>query len=210
MPSSLGVAFECYLLTLPPDYAQRLNVSIDSIVAQCLGAVRSAIGTLTSGDSTTITLEGFEELRFRITHVPEKSPDTPTANFGGVNPILYTQRESFKFTDLVLNCLGQLRPDLPNVLTIRLHSTTHEPEELPMVAIANIERSAKEGDEHFFQKKGFKNIADYEQQVQHLSAVVVLPHWIKTGDDLPRNLVWCNPAAIKPLHQAVVEYLGTM
>ncbi len=210
VPSSLGVSFECYSLALSPGYAQRLNASIDSIRSQCLEALQSAIGKLTSGDSTTIAIKGFEELQFRITHVPEKSPDTPTANFGGVNPILYTQRESFKFTDIFLNSLGQLRPDLPNVLTIRLHSTTHEPEELPMVAIPNIERSAKEGDEHFFREKGFKDIADYKQQVQYLSAVVVLAYWIKAGDDVPRNQVWCNPTATKPLHEAVVEYLRTL
>ena len=209
VPSSLGVSFDCYSLNLPPDYAQRLNASIDSIISQCLEAVRSAIGTLTPGDSTTITIKGFEELQLCITHVPEKSPDTPTANFTARAPVLYTQRESFKFTDLVLNSLGQLRPDLPNLLTIRLHSTTHELEELPM-AIAEIERLAEEEDEHFFQKKGFKDIADYKQQVRYLSAVVVLPYWIKAGDDLPRNLVWCNPAATRPLHEAVVEYLRTM
>lgn len=210
VPSSLGVSFKFRSLNLPRDYASRLDSSIDSIISLCLEALRSATGKLTSGDSITIAIKGFEELQLCITHVPEKSPDTPTANFGGVFSTLYTQRESFKFTDLVLNSLGQLRPDLPNVLTIRSHSTTHEPEELPMVAIANIERSAKGGNDLFFQKKGFKDIADYKQQVQHLSAVVVLPYWIKTGDDLLHNEVWCNPAATKPLHEAVVEYLRTM
>lgn len=210
VPSSLGVAFTGCSSNLPRDYVSRLDSSIDSVISQCLEALRSAIGKLTSGDSTTIAIKGFEELQFRITHVPEKSPDSPTANFGGKFSTLYTQHESFKFTDLVLNSLGQLRPDLPNVLTILSHSTTHEPEELSKVAIPNIERSAKEGDDLFFQKKGFKDVADYKQQVQHLSAVVVFPYWIKAGDDSPRNLVWCNPAATRSLHEAVVEYLRTM
>jgi hypothetical protein len=169
--------------------------------------LRSAIGKLTPGDSMTVATKGFEELQLCLKQVPEKSPDTPTAYFGRDSSTLYTQKESFKFTDLVLDSLGQLRSELPNVIAIRLHSPTHEPEELRMVAIPNIERSAKEGDESFFQKKGFASIADYEQQVQHLSAVVVLPYWL--GDGVS-NEVWCNPAATKPLPEAVVESLRTM
>jgi hypothetical protein len=136
VPSPLGMSFKFRSSNLARDDASRLNSSIDPIISQCLEALRSAIGKLTSGDSMIMAIKGFEELQLCITHVPEKSPDTPTAFFGGDFSTLYTQKESFKFTDLVLNSLGQLRPELPNVIAIRLHSTTHEPEELRMVTIA--------------------------------------------------------------------------
>ncbi len=209
VPSSLGFSIDCNLLVGSPEYARRLHSSTDSIIVQCMEALKGCKATLSHGETRAFPIAPFEELQIRFTHVLGKPPDSPTADFGGVSPIFYTQRESFKFTDLMLGCLRQLRPSLPNVLLIRCHSITHEPEELEM-AKDEICRLGAEEDVQFFQKKGFTTVEDFHTQFKLLTAAVVVSDSVKIPNTHGRNLVWENPSPALRLNAAQIEYLQAM
>ena len=205
VPSQLGISLECYSLDIGPEYAKAIDGSIDVIVAECLARLKHCKDHLAYGESQKFSITGFQELQIQITHVPQKSADSPTANFGGVYPILYTQKEAFKFTDLLLGHLHQFTADFPNVLIIQSHSTTHHAEDLPMAA-CEIHQHVADGNERFFQHKKFSNIQDFQDRFTLLSAAIVI-----TGTDIhPRNLVWVNPAAAKPFDDTLLKYFAEM
>ncbi len=209
VPSQLGISIECYAFDVGPDYAKAIDDSIDDIVAECLARLEHCKSNLAFGESQKFSITGFSKLQIRFTHVPQKSPDAPTANFGGVIPIPYTQKEPFKFTDLLLGHLHQFTVDVPNVLIIRSHSTTHHAEELPMAA-CEIHQHVADGNDTFFQRKKFTDIQDFQDKFSLLSTAVVITGTIKATDIRPRNLVWVNPAAAKPFDETLLEYFAEM
>jgi len=209
IPSQLGISLECYSLDVGPEHAHELDQNIDNVIDECLAVLHRCKNNLTPGESQKFSVTGFPELQLQVTHVPDKSPDSPTANFGGVYPILYTQKEPFKFTDLLLGHLHQFTSDLPNVLIIRSHSTTHHAEELPMAA-CEIHQHVTDGNENFFQRKNFTGIPDFQDKCTLLSAAVVITGTIKASDLRPRNLVWLNPDAANRLDASILEYFVDM
>lgn len=206
IPSAMGVQFSCFV-DAGPEFAFTVEQHLDSLVRECDALIRDC--SLSDGKSQSYCFEAVPELRITISHVPEKAADTPTANFGGVTPILFTQNESFKFTDLVLGCFRQFTSNFGNVLIVHCHSTTHWAKELPM-AICEIDRLAQEGDEEFFRKKKLEGIADYLKKLTLLSAVVVVTGRGRVPAVNPQNLVWLNPKSAKPLDKVTTDALQQM
>jgi len=209
VPSQLGISLKCYSLDVGPEYARALDASIDDIVVECLVNLEHCKQVLSFGKSQEFPITGFQELQLRITHVPQKSADSPTANLGSAYPILYTQKESFKFTDLLLGHLHQYTADLANVLVIRSHSTTHDAEELPM-AVAEIDRHVANGNDAFFQRKKFADVRDFRDKFALLSTAVVVTDAKKSSDLQARNPVWANPRAARQLDRTFLEYFAEM
>ena len=197
--SPLGVSIEAISLDTNTDLADHLDAALARIRHHIRNRVVYWASVLPSGQSVAEWLPGFErELQVVFVHVHGKNPSSPTANFGSSDPVFYTQRESFKFSDHVCNALGQLRGGMANVLAVLCHSTTHEPEEAE-AALHEMEKRAASGDDEFFKGKKLLGAQDYIVQLRNLSAVVVCSKWISVSRDRPQNCVWPNPKAACPL-----------
>lgn len=209
IPSQLGISLECFSLDTGPEHFRSVCLQIDSIVAQCVAKVVECKAQLSDGKSRTYRLNGVRELNLRVQHLPEKSPDTPTANLGGSNPIPYTQKEDFKFTDLLIGHLGQFNVDAPNVLVVECQSATHEASDL-LKATWEIQNQVSNCNELFFQRKKFKNIDDFIELFRRLSATVFITDRNTLPSFQTRNTVWENPMASKRLEASILEYFRTM
>jgi hypothetical protein len=164
---------------------------------------------LSDGKSRTYSLSSVLDLELRVQHLPEKLSDTPTANLGGSNPIPYTQKEDFKFTDLLIGHLRQFTVDVPNVLVIKCESTTHESSDL-LKATLEIQNQVSDCNERFFQHKKFKDIDDFREQFRRLTATVFITGRITRPSFQPRNTVWENPNAAKRFEASTLEHFVTM
>src|SRR5207249_4238028 len=117
--------------------------------------------------------------------------------------IPYTQRESFKFSDLITGCLGQLRHGTANVLAVAIHSSTHDAYDLKD-ALTGLRKAAAAGNDEYFREKGFEGAMDFLGEVRKLSAVVVKSIWIPIGGREVRNFVWPNSHAEVQLEEGVI------
>lgn len=106
--------------------------------------------------------------------------------------IPYTQKESFKFTDIILDKLKQLRPDMPNIIFIRSNSLTHEAREVDE-AFKAIRQRYMSNDIQFFKRKGYMTLNEFSSYMTRLSAIVARDDSIPIpgigSEILPRNLV---------------------
>jgi hypothetical protein len=210
VPSSLGVSFDFRSLDAPVELAARLRDATNSVIEQCIQAVRECESSLAVDQDSTFPIRGFEEgIQLTVSKVPGKPVSSPTAYFGGIWPVPYTQRESFKLSDLLLSCLGQLLPGMANVLAVRIHSSTHELQDLPE-AIFALRARARSRDNDYFQAKGFEHAEDFLIQAEALSAVMVKSSWTPIPSRPSRNYVWCNRSAEVPLKNSVLAHLKAM
>lgn len=76
------------------------------------------------------------------------------------------------------------------------------------MAVAEIELQVAIGDEEFFQRKGFNDIAHFREQCGRLSAAVVIADKVSTSK--PCHFVWSNKFASFPLSPVMAEYLSRM
>jgi hypothetical protein len=210
IPSSLGMSI-CIFSDSPIDLGRRLRAATSAAVAQCQQAIHDFENSLPPEEERVVPIDGFEEeeVSIRIIKVRRKDSTLPTANFGGVSPVAYTQKESHKFGDHVLGCLGQLRPGTANVLAVKIDSTPHDPEDL-IQALHQLAQQVVAGQDEFFRHKGFAGSEDFSNRLMVLSAVVVKSIWSSDGGLIPRNVVWRNPRAAVSLEDGVVEHLRSM
>lgn len=120
--------------------------------------------------------------------------------------IPYTQKEWRKFSDHLLGCLEQLRPNSANILAIVIHSSTHEPIEMGE-ALYHLREA--DGADSYLKSKGFSGREEFLQQMRTLSAVVVLSIWKPIRRE-PRNYVWENDDSECRLPSSCVEHLRMM
>jgi hypothetical protein len=212
VPSGAGVWVE---ITGDDDSAlelvERLEQATPTVVARCVEIVRAVAPHLADDEKFTIPIDEFEEHELRITidRLPAKPADAPTVYLGGSTRVPYTQRESFKFTDLICGCLGQLRNGMPNVLAVRVQSCTHDVWDLRGAISAMAER-VRSTDDEFFRRKGFADTMAFQEQMLTLSAIVVVNDWEAVQPAERRNYVWRNAAAAVPLPAEVVTHFEMM
>jgi hypothetical protein len=191
IPAQLGISIDCYAMHADPTSARHLHDVIDEVVHQACTAVKELNGKLKDGLTETITLDGFPEFQLRITHVPEKDPNSPTANFGGVSPLLYSQKESRKYADRIFDAIKQFREGVPNVLVLWSDSITHEPDELTF-AIQEIEQSMRDGEQAIFTKRSYKDAADFGKQFRLMTAAVAVSQQPRVPGMSSANAVWLH------------------
>ncbi len=185
IPSSLAVSIINFDCDTGPEYARILNDKKDRIIDDCVSAVENAAKTLRAGNSSRVTISDSGGLQIEFHHLANKDPSLPTSYFGGVHPVPYKQRESFKFTDQLCDCLRQLRSDSANVLVLRLSSDTHEPGDL-FEALDGMQNRVARSDDAFFQNKKFQGVDDFLNQFVKLSAAYVIPHTYS------ETILWMN------------------
>ncbi len=153
----------------------------------------------------------LEVKRVRETQTMLKSQQAALDAGLGVWPLTYTQRESFKFSDLITGCLGQLRHGTANVLAVAIHSSTHDAYDLKD-ALNELRRAAAAGKNEYFREKGFEGARDFLSEVRTLSAVVVKSIWIPIpiGGKEVRNFVWSNSHAEVQLEEGVIDHIRSM
>lgn len=189
----------------------RLASAMPKIKRYVVSQVVHYASVLSSGQKAVDKLPGFErELQVEFRYVPGKDPLTPTKHdFGIIEPLLFTQRESFKFSDIVCNALGQLQAGMANVLAVMCDSSTHEPEEV-RDALREMQERSDSGDDEFFQGKKLSGAKDYKGQLRKLSAVVVFSRWFSVTEKRPPNYVRHNPQATCLLSQELLTTLAVM
>jgi len=210
VPSRLGFCIDILHDDSPLELISRLRGATTAVVAQCVEAIRKSKDTLAPDQDVSLPIAGFEaEVRLTLTNLPGKDTNSPTAYLGEVLPVAYSQRESFKFSDVLFACLGQLRPGMANVLGVRITSSTHDPSDLPS-ALLEIGKLVQARDDGFFRKKAFDSAADFAGKIKALSAVVVKTDWHSIHGEQSRNYVWLNSVATVLLSADVADHLRSM
>ncbi|MFC2171387.1 hypothetical protein ACFLU6_01995 [Acidobacteriota bacterium] len=208
IPSNLGFFVDSVGLDMALDLGKRLDSDLSSVVGQCAALVRRCMSKLDDEEKATFPVEGFEdELSITILKMSQKPRTSPTSYLGGGSPLPYTQRESFKFTDLMTSSLGQLVPNEINLLIMRSHSSTHEPEEIPG-AIYELKKNAAQKDNDYFRKKGLEGADDFLKRLSHLSAIVFVGKWTRIGVPGRKNYVWRNPTPTADLPLDLEAFLA--
>jgi hypothetical protein len=209
IPSSLGISV-CILTEDPISLGKHLRKALPAAMAQCREAIPELERRLQPEEERTIRVPGLEqEVSLKFVKVRAKAPTSPTANFGGIFPVAYTQKEFQKFGDVVAGALGQLRPGAANVLAVKIDSTPHAAEHL-VEGLNELWQQARAGKDEFFRRKGLAGAADFFNKLAALSAVVVKSRWTRDGGLVPQNLVWICPRAAVEIEDSVLEDLRAM
>jgi len=206
IPSELGVSIECDAIGVAPTFGSRLRDVLDVVVRHSCAAVNGLKEKLKDGATEVITFDAFPDLRLRVAHIPGKDPNSPTAKFGGVSPLLYTQKGSRKYADRILDAVGQLRDGVPNVLALWSDSITHEADELRF-AVQEIEQSIRDNEDGIFVKRGFKDTSDFAERFRLMTAVVAVSQEHPVASPLGSNVMWLHPHPETPLCSSVVKWL---
>jgi hypothetical protein len=206
IPSQLGVLIECDAIGVDPAFVGRLRDDLDVVILHACAGVNALNGKLKDGATETITFDAFPGLRLLVAHIPEKDPDSPTANIGGVSPLLYTQKEPRKYADRILDAVKQLRKGIPNVLFLWSDSITHEAEDLNF-AVQEIEQSIRDNEDVVFAKRGFKDTADFAERLRLMTAVVAISQESRGAGVARDNVVWLHPRPETPLCGSVIGWL---
>jgi hypothetical protein len=140
-----------------------------------------------------------------------REPDSLTKRYGNDRfEIPYTQRESFKFTDRILEALPQLHPQYPNVVFFQISSSTHEPDDA-FEALAHVVAHFRQGNDEFFTAKDFQSREHFLEQYRKLSAVLVRSRFTPVAGAEPinytRNRILINQDANLTIPEDVADVL---
>ncbi|HEU4327521.1 MAG TPA: hypothetical protein VFS21_30560 [Roseiflexaceae bacterium] len=103
------------------------------------------------------------------------------------------QPEAERLAEAVCGKLGQLLPQVANVLIVGVETGPLTPEDLAL-AIAALRRRAEQGDQRLLQRSAFRDTADFFKHFQRLSEVLVRGQ---------TPAAWVNPQARHPLPSRV-------
>lgn len=208
IPSSLGFSINVLDFDLDEDFVTSLENSVEQVINQ--------IQTLIIKEEAKIPydscfeyplLVGKDKIVITLSRPSGKKNLSRTSYNSGLDPIFFTNKESFKFGDTIFEKLGQCIPGMINILFISTNSSTHEPEDV-LESIASINHLIKRQDINFFKKKGFDSIDDFVNTSKLLSGIVSKTTWV--GLDNNFNLVWCNCNADRQIPQELNDYMKFM
>lgn len=200
VPSNLGFSIDNYQLGVHSEYASHLSKNKERILDDCRAALIEYSGRTKPGYPSTFVVPNAGGLEITFYRCDDEDASLTTSYFGGVEPVIFKdqQDEWKKYSDKLCECLRQLRPKTANVLALRITSSTHRPSGL-YEAVRSIDRLVREGDEVFFQRKGFESINDFRHEFSKLSAVCVIPH------EITETTLWKNPEGMYPLGESLAE-----
>ena len=208
IPSDICVQIWTNTFDADPDLVSRLESSKEKIINFVEKVIEIEKNKLAYDSTCEYPLDGFEdEFVFALTRPSGKVDKTHTSYYPASVPIFYTQKEYYKFGDIVCEKLGQMLPNMINMLIVGSNSSAHEREDLPR-AIDSINDLLLKNDEKFFIQKGFHGRNDFIEQMKNLSAILFRSNWIGGVGD--RNLLWLNEQASQKIPEEITEYLRMM
>jgi len=208
IPSSLGFFLDMTSCDANPEFVDRFESAKEEVVQYIENSIRNEDSKLSYSTACEYPIPGFEcDVILVLTKLSGKIRTDRTSYFGAVEPILYTQKEPYKFGDTIFDKLGQMIPGMINILVCTSKSSIHEPEDL-FEAIASINQLIRKKDEEFFVQKGFGGIQDFLSQTKNLSGVLYKSTW--SDQSGIRNLLWHNHQANLQIPEVISEYLQRM
>lgn len=100
-----------------------------------------------------------------------------------------------RLADTVCSKLGQLLPQRSNVLLIEVEALALMPDDL-RTALLRLQQRVERNDAALLQKYRFRDRADFFNQYQRLSEILVRGAQLQAGEPV---LAWVNPQAKRPL-----------
>jgi hypothetical protein len=204
-PSPLAFAIDMTECDANPDLVDRLESSREAVIKFIKQTLLDEQETLSNAAARDYPVPGFEsELTLVLTRPCGKMRTDETSYHGGAVPIFYSGKEHYKFSDTILDKLGQMIPNMMNIIVCTSDSSSHESEDL-LAAIGSINRLVHEKDEDFFVRRGFRDAKDFIRQTARLSGVLYRSIWIGQGGY--RNTLWCNEHADFQIPEEIKSYL---
>lgn len=208
IPSSLGFSLDVTSLDNETCIVKRMKTKKNEIITFIKATILAEEKKIAYDTRREYRLKGFEkEIILLLSRPSGKVSTDHTSYHGGSFPIFYTDKESYKFSDTIFYKLGQMIPDMINLIVITTNSSTHEPEDL-LDCIYSINKLIEREDEDFFIRKGFSGIQDFLQQSSNLSGILFKTTW--TDAEKNFNLLWCNEQAAHKIPVNIKEYLKVM
>lgn len=210
IPSSLGFSIVVDTLNTDFDIVSKLESSKEAVIKYIENTIQKEEGRLPLGEACEYPIPGFEgELILMLSKPLCKANPDETSYNGGFRQAFYTQKEYRKFGDAILEKIGQMLPNMINVLVIRSDSTTHEEDDL-LKSVYTINEMLSKKYEDFFIQKGFQGIQDFLSQWKNLSGILFRSIWVRIGDSKDRNLLWCNEQADQQIPEPIKKHLRRM
>lgn len=208
IPSSLGFSINVLHFDLNETFITSLDHSAGQVVDQIRTLISKKEAKLPFDSCIEYPLQGFkDEIVVTLSRPSGKKEHSRTSYYGGLAPIFFTDKESYKFGDTVFEKLGQCIPGMINVVFISTNSTTHEPEDM-LESIASMNKLIRKKDDDFFKKKGFDGIDGFISSSKNLSGIVFKTIWVSLKRNY--NLVWCNQNAEQQIPQELKDYMTYM
>jgi len=210
IPSSFG--FSIVVDTLDPDFdiVSKIESSKETVIKYIENTIQNEEGRLPLGEACEYPIPGFEgELILMLSKPLCKANPDETSYNGRFRPAFYTQKEYRKFGDAILEKIGQMIPNMINVLVISSDSTNHENDDL-IKSIYSINKLLNQGDENLSIRKGFRGKQDFLNQSKRLSGILFRTNWLGLNAVKERNLLWCNEQADQQIPEQIKEYLRRM
>ncbi|MBM4055649.1 MAG: hypothetical protein FJ264_13510 [Planctomycetes bacterium] len=208
IPSGLSVSINVRCLCHNKDFIDTLETSLEQLISYIRNTIKAEEHKLDYGALAEFSIPGFQdELILELSKPLSKYDKEHTSYHNGLMPIFYTQKEHYKFGDTVFEKLGQMLPDIANLLIIGSDSSTHEKEDL-LKEIRIVNELVNQENDDFFIQKGFEGVKDFNTQMKNLSAILFRSIWINNSDQ--RNLLWINENANFELPKDIIKLLPIM
>jgi hypothetical protein len=210
LPSSLGFRLDVTTLDIAPDVVGRLESSKEEVIKCIENLIQNEESKISYDNVHEYPIKGFEDELILVLSKPSgKVNHDETSYYGGLEPVFYTQIEYRKFGDAIFEKIGQMVPNMINIIIIISKSSTHEREDL-FKSIYSINKLLNQGDENLFIRKGFQGKQDFLNQSKRLSGILFRNNWIGLNAVKDRNLLWCNEQADQQIPEPIKEYLRRM
>ncbi len=208
VPSNLGFSLDMTHVDGTIDFLTQIETTKQEILQFIESKIREQDTVLRSGSSSEHSIPGIDgEFILHLTKLKQRKETGLTAYHMAVEPIFYTQKERYKFSDAIFEKLTQMVPGMMNVLVCSTTSSTHEREDL-LRAIRSINSLMKKKDDDFFHRKGFNGISGFLDHAKYLSGILFRGIWFNSSH--PPNLLWCNTKAEHQIPDDLKLYLSTM
>jgi len=207
VPSNLGFSLDMTKIDGTSRFLEQIESKKEAIINFIEDTILNEEEIQQSGDYSEHLIPGIDgEFVLNLTRL-KNIKTSFSVYLTGVEPIFYSGKESYKFSNTFFEKLTQMVPGMINVIICSTANSTHEREDLPR-AITSINDLIKNKDNDFFIRNGFKGISDFLDHTKHLSAILFKGIWFNTSH--PPNLLWCNSHAEHEVPEILQEYLSTM
>jgi len=191
------------------DLLGRLESSKHDLVEYIRATIRRKEDKLTPGEQYEYDIPGFKnDITMFLANPAHRVAPGPTTH-EGIMPVLYTAREYRKFGDIICEKLGQMLPNMINLLVVFCSSFTHEEIDL-LKAVGSINELLGRGPEQFFARKGFAGKQDFLKQAKSLGGILFRDSYVPIPEPEDRNFLWCNEYADHRIPEAIGGYLRKM